>query len=156
MKIKVENYFLRDPVIQTNGSQNMGFIIVALNEFKYLRASTRVAYNIIKSFREVERAIKDLEETRIAVCQSLCQKDEEGNLIQINNQFQFSEDGKIEFATKYQELLQQVVELDIFPIQNSDINDLPNVSVAAYETLLKFGFIQEEEKKAKDEKEKIL
>lgn len=182
MKIKIKNYFLQNPalLIQQNGFQNMGFIIVALNEFKYLRASTRVAYNIVKSIKEAEKATIELEETRISICKSLCMKDEHGNPVQKNGQFQFREKyvcpecedvseqemcekcnikssmkiskERDEFNDKYAELLQQEVELDIFPIKNSDIDGVQNVPIAAYETLLKHGFIQEEEEKKPLEK----
>lgn len=143
MEIKVTNFALTDHFVQ--GTLKLDFIFPALQEFKKLKVPVNVAYNIIKSISAVEKALIDFDETRKAICESLCDKDEKGKPISENEKYKFTESNLIEFNTKFNELLNTEVVIDIRQINQKDISHIEEVNITCLETLMKFGFVKDEE-----------
>lgn len=144
MEIKVTNYLLTDHSLTLDLQAKMRFIHPALQEFKKLKVPVSVAYNIIKSIGVVERAIKDYDSTRIAILESLCEKDAKGTSVVEEGKYKFSGNNHSEFNKKWQELLNVEISLEIFPISHKDIVDIKEINISCYETLMKYGFIQED------------
>lgn len=164
MIITVTNFRLKNSKNSFAFDDNLFFISSAFASFKRLKTSTKVAYNTVKSVKAVEEAIKDYEKTRISICESLCDKDLKGRPIIENGNYKFSEEAKREFDLKFEELLNQEITIDIFPIKQEEIEDLKDINIECYQTLSEIGFIQIDEIKEhkiksngniKEEKEKI-
>lgn len=144
MQVKITNFFLKNPFSTDNKEPNMMFVYSALHEFKKLKTPTTVAYNVVKSIGVVEKSVKECESTRVALCESLCEKDAEEKPIIEKNNYKFTEENKKEFHVKWQELLNTEITLDIFPINKSDIENVKEINIACFETLLKHGFIKDD------------
>lgn len=142
MEIKIINGLLDSPEYFT-GEQKLNFIYPALLDFKRLRTSVQVAYNIVKSIKEVERAIKEFTDTRLSICESLCDKDENDKPKVENRKYVFSDEGQKEFNQKFQQLLNTEITLNIWPVDNEEILAIKDINITTYETLLKHGFIKE-------------
>lgn len=142
MQVKITNSVLNAPY-NINAEQSLSFIYPALLEFKKIKVPVPVAYNIIKSIGVVEKAIKDFQETRISICETLCEKDGDNKSITNSDKYKFTEENKKEFDSKFKELLNSEIIIDIFPINNSDIISVKDINISCYETLLKHGFIKE-------------
>ena len=143
MEIKVKNYLLKNPNSEQSENE-LVFIYPALQEFKKIKTPTKVAYSIVKTIGIVEKAIKEYEKTRIAICESLCEKDEKEKPIIEKNAYKFTEENKAEFNLKLNELLNTEITLDIFRINQSDIDNLKEINIACYETLINNGFINDD------------
>lgn len=146
MRIEVTNFSLNNPFKNENksGENQLIFIYPALIEFKKLKAPTNVAYNIVKSIKSVEQAIQDYDNTRISICESLCDRDAQDKPIIENGKYKFTTERQIEFQEKWQELLNTKVSIDIFEIKQSDVNNIKEINISCYETLLGYGFIKDD------------
>ena len=105
-----------------------------------------MAYNVVKSIGAIEKALYDYNSTRIAICETICEKNEKGECIKDNGKYKFVGDGYSEFSKKWLELLDTEILLNIFPINQKDIADIKEINITCYETLMKHGFIQEDVK----------
>lgn len=144
MQIKTTNFLLKNPYVSPNPDSNLSFIYPALQEFKKLKTPARVAYNIIKSIGAVEQAMKQCDDTSTTILKSLCDNDENGNPISESGKYKFSENNLEEFNNKIQDLLNSEITIDIFPINQSDISNIPEVNIQCYETLMIHGFINDD------------
>lgn len=140
MEVKIANAYLEAPHY-IKDEQVLNFIHPSLLDFKRLRTSVAVASNIIKSIREVERAIKEFHDVRMSICESLCEKEEAGKPKTDAGKYVFSEGGQKEFDEKFRELLNTATVLNIHPVKGSDIASVEGVSIIGYDTLLRHGFI---------------
>ena len=143
MEIKATNFFLNNPFATPDSEVQLGFIYSALQEFKKLKVPVSTACNVVKSIASVEKAIKEYETTRLIICESLCNKDENGKPIVEENKYKFTKESHDEFNRKWQDLLNTEITLDIWQINQSDIKDVKEINISCYETLLKYGFIVE-------------
>ena len=147
MEIKVTNFILNNPFGVKQLDAQLMFIYPALQEFKKLKTPTIVAYNVVKSIGVVEKALKEYETTRITICESLCEKDKDDKPVIEGKIYKFTEENKKEFQLKWTELLNTEITLDIFPINQSDIDSLKEINIHCYETLLNNGFILDDSNK---------
>lgn len=145
MEIKATNFALTDHF--PKGAPRLDFIFPALQEFKKLKAPVSVAYSIIKSIGAVEKALIDYDETRKIICESLCDKDNNDKPVIEGGKYKFSGENLAEFNAKWNELLNTKVSIEIRQINQEDINHIDEVNIACYETLMKFGFIKDEDSK---------
>lgn len=141
MEIKTTNFLLKNPFDTKNSDSKLFFIHPALQEFKKLKTPTKVAYNIVKSISSVEGALQEYEKTKIAICESLCERDERDIPVAKSGRYVFSEDSEKELNIKVGELMNSEITLNIFPVNQSDINDVKDMSIECYETLMRHGFI---------------
>lgn len=146
MEIKVTNFVLTDHFCGPNNEPSLNFIYPALQEFKKVKAPVSVAYNIIKSIGAVEKALADYENTRKAICEQLCDKDKKDNPIIESGKYKFSDENYREFQKKWHELLNTEVLIDIWSFPKKDTEDIKEINIYCYETLMKYGFIKEEVK----------
>lgn len=146
MEIKIKNHSLENTFNSKNHESDMEFIYPALLEFKKLKAPVNVAYNIVKSIKVVEQACKDYNDTRISICESLCEKDETGKTSMQDGKYKLAEENTIEFQNKWEELLNTEIILDIFPVRQSELKGINEVNICCYETLMRTGFIIDDTK----------
>ena len=146
MEIKVTNFILADHFASPNTPHRLEFIFPSLQEFKKLKVPTNTAYNIIKSIGVVEKVLKEYNDTRVMICESLCEKDEKGNPKVENNKYVFTKENQNEFNNKWTDLLNTEINLDIWQINQSDLSHIKEMNITCYETLLKYGFIKEDTK----------
>ena len=142
MKITVPTWSLQDNFPEPNQPLKLDFIHPSLKEFLKLKMPVSVASKMSKNIIEVEKALTEYEKTRIIIIESLCERDADDKPVIENKNFKFSPEGYKEFAEKWNELLNTLVDIDISPVNESDIEKL-EINGTCYATLSKYGFIQE-------------
>lgn len=147
MEIKIKNFFLQDTFSPNRDDKS--FLWNALNEFKKLKVSIPVAYNTIKTINNINKALEEYNAIRISIADELCEKTEDGKKVIENNQYKFSEENLKEFNTKINDLLHTEIYLDVWSIKQSQIDNLKDIEINVYETLVKYNFIDLPENEGK-------
>lgn len=99
----------------------------------------KVAYWIAKLVTEINKEYTIFNDTRKKLIEKYGKRDEEGNLITINDNFELQEEYIQEFNEQINELLNETVELNINPI---DINDLEEFKFKPNEMALLMPFVK--------------
>lgn len=139
MELKIKNFFLQDTFSPNRDDKS--FLWNALNEFKKLKVSIPVAYNTIKTINNINKALEEYNAIRISIADELCEKTADGNKVIENNQYKFSEENLKEFNTKINDLLHTEVNIDVWSIKQSQIDNLKDIEINVYETLVIYNFI---------------
>ena len=124
----------------------MMIIMPTLAEIKKLPMNVRSSYNLVKSARGMEEALKAFEDTRMNILLASCKKDVNDKPVVIENQYQFdSDDVKDEANAKIKELVDTPVTINVWPIAFAEIESVKGLTTGQLDILLKYSLVLEPE-----------
>lgn len=128
--------------IKLTNSELTSSFVEALKELSTIRTNSKVAYNTAKTIKSTNSAFEVYSEARKAILETRCTKGEDGKPKIEKNEYVFeSDEVKKEVLDNISELNKAEVELEVFPVKLSELN---NVEISANVIFGLKDFIQED------------
>lgn len=80
-----------------------------------------IAYKIAKNIKTIDKELSTYDETRIKIVKEYADKDDEGNPVVVNNQYQLEEDNVVKVNQEIAEVQQLETNVDISTVALGDI-----------------------------------